>query len=281
MPTALELLKQTSVIIITGGSSGIGRSIIKTIYKIESSVVTCNLSRTKPDIFFDQKNFIHLPTDLSDSDALCQSANRLKAILNEAPEGEVLLFNNSGFGDYGCHHTLNPEKQLNMIDLNIRAVVDLTNHLLPQMLKRGGCIVNIASTAAFQPTPYMATYGATKAFVRNWTLGLKEDLRGTKIRTLAVCPGPTCSNFFKAAGFDKPPMDQGINKVLDMSADEVADQTLAALTKGKSLLVTGWKNKLITFFGSKLPILLVTRLGGAVLRKMRLEVYKKSDESLR
>lgn len=95
-----------------------------------------------------------------------------------------------------------------MIDLNVRAVVDLSSRLLPVILPRGGTIVTIASTAAFQPTPFLATYGATKAFVRNWSLALNEDLRGIKVRTLTVCPGPTRSNFFKAAGFETLPMDQ-------------------------------------------------------------------------
>lgn len=276
-----EILEKVSVIIITGGSSGIGYSLIKAIVKIRLSIVLCNLSRTKPKDFFDETNRIHLATDLSNPDALSQSAERLKKILSEAPPGEVLLFNNSGFGDYGRQHRLDRAKQLNMIDLNIRATVDLTSQLLPMMLDRGGSVVNIASTAAFQPTPYLAAYGATKAFVLNWTLALGEDLRETKVRTLAVCPGPTRSNFFKAAGFERPPMNQGIGGSLNMSADEVADQILRALAMSKSLLITGWKNKLIAFLGSKLPIVLVTRVGGALLRKMRLEAHKKCDESLR
>ena len=205
---------------------------------------------------------------------MAASAQQINAILSKAPLGEVLLFNNSGYGDYGCLQDLGRAKQLNMIDLNIKAVVDLTAHILPQMLQRGGCVVNIASTAGFQPTPYLATYGATKAFVLNWTLALGEDLRGTKVRTLAVCPGPTRSNFFKAAGFATPPMAEGSGLGLDMTAEQVADLTLRALAKGQSLLVTGWKNKCIAFFGSKFSIVLVTRIGGAILRKMRLEAHK-------
>lgn len=275
MPITSESFKHTSVIIVTGGSSGIGYSIIKAILKVKSSIIICNLSRTKPDVFFDKNNIVHLSTDLSDPEALNQSANQLKKIISEAPEGEILLFNNSGFGDYGRQYTLDQVKQLTMIDLNIRAVVDLTARLLPELLERGGCVINIASTAAFQPTPYLATYGATKAFVLNWTLALREDLRGTKVKTMAVCPGPTRSNFFKAAGFERPPMNQGRGVALDMSSDVVAERTLVALVKGKSLLITGWKNKVIALLGSKLPIVLVTRVGGAVLRKMRLEACKK------
>lgn len=262
-----------SVIIVTGGSSGIGCSIIKAIQKLTPEVHLCNLSRSKPDIFLGS-NGAHYSVDLSDSVALAAVCQQLQGKLESAPDGEVLLINNSGFGDYGRLQDLEARKQLNMIDLNIRAVVDLTAQLLPNMLRRGGTIVNIASTAAFQPTPYLATYGATKAFVRNWSLALNEDLRGTKVRALAVCPGPTRSNFFKAAGFDTPPMNQGANKGLDMSTDEVAARTLHAIAKEQSLLVTGWKNNCIAFFGSKMPIVAVTRIGGMILRKMRLEQHK-------
>ena len=273
MPTPTEYLKHTSVIIVTGGSSGIGCSIIKAIKKLAPTATICNLSRSKPVDFFDERD-IHIEADLSDSSAVAASAERLNVVIAEVGAGEVLLINNSGFGDYGCLQDLDRAKQLRMIDLNIRAVVDLTAHLLPQMLERGGCVVNVASTAGFQPTPYLATYGATKAFVLNWTLALGEDLRGTKVRTLAVCPGPTRSNFFKSAGFETPPMREGTSLAPDMTSEEVAELTLKALAQGKSLLVTGWKNKLIAFFGSKFPIIVVTRVGGAILRKMRLEAHK-------
>jgi short-subunit dehydrogenase len=275
MPTPSEYLKRTSVIIVTGGSSGIGCSLIKAIMKLAPAARVCNLSRSKPEDFFASQG-VHLPTDLSNPSELATSADQLKAIIAAADPGEVLLFNNSGFGDYGCLHDLSGAKQLSMIDLNVRAVVDLTVRLLPQLRARGGAVVNIASTAGFQPTPYLATYGATKAFVLNWTLALNEDLRDTQVRALAVCPGPTRSNFFRAAGFESPPMNQGASPGLDMTAEQVADLTLEALASGKSLLVTGWKNKLIALFGSKVPLVAVTRIGGAILRKMRLEKHKES-----
>jgi short-subunit dehydrogenase len=233
----------------------------------------CNLSRSKPDLFLGE-NGCHFPVDLCDPLALAQIADALISRIKAAPPGEVLLINNSGFGDYGRMPDLKRSKQLSMIDLNIRAVVDLTARLLPEMLARGGVVVNIASTAAFQPTPFLATYGATKAFVRNWSLALNEDLRGTQVRTLAVCPGPTRSNFFKAAGFTSPPMDKGTGRGLDMSSDEVAARTLRAIAKGKSMTVTGWKNRCIAFLGSKLPIAAVTRIGGIILRKLRLEQHR-------
>lgn len=266
----IETLNRFSVIIITGGSSGIGCSIIKAIMKLMPDVVLCNLSRSKPDIFLGKMG-VHLTTDLSDAESLESAAAELKQIIAASPVGEVLLVNNSGFGDYGLFQESEIDKQLNMIDLNVRAIVDLTRKLLPVMQQRGGAVMNIASTAAFQPTPYLSTYGATKAFVLNWSLALNEELRGTKVRAMAVCPGPTRSNFFKRAGFETPPMQSGgLNAMLDMSSDQVAELALIGLAKGKSLIVTGWMNKCIAFFGSKTPRVLVTRIGGAILRKMRL-----------
>jgi len=274
MPTPSEYLNHAAVIIVTGGSSGIGCSIIKAINTVGTNAVVCNLSRSKPDIFSD-KTGLHISTDLSSASALQTAAERLELIIDEAPPGKVLLFNNSGFGDYGRIEELDRCKQLTMIDLNVKAVVDLTLRLLPKMLERGGVVVNVASTSAFQPTPFLATYGATKSFVLNWTLALNEDLRGTSVRALAVCPGPTRSNFFKSAGFETPPMNSGANATLDMTSDQVAEYTLIALAKGRSMVVTGWKNKCIAFFGSKFPIVAVTRIGGVILRKLRLEQHRK------
>lgn len=264
-----ETLARFSVIIVTGGSSGIGCSFIKTIQKLIPAATICNLSRAKPDIFLGERG-VHLSTDLSDASQLGQAAGQLQQIIAAAAPGEVLLVNNSGFGDYGPLQQAVMDKQLNMIDLNIRAVVDLTVRLLPLMLQRGGVVINIASTAAFQPTPYLATYGATKAFVLNWSLALNEDLRGTRVRAMAVCPGPTRSNFFKRAGFETPPMEAGgLNKLLDMTADEVVEMALRGLARGKPLVVTGWVNQCIAFFGGKMPRVWVTRMGGRILRKMR------------
>ncbi len=224
------------------------------------------------------KNGVHLSTDLSDSAALEAALVPIREQLRAAPPGEVLLINNSGFGDYGPAQFCDIDKQLNMIDLNVRAVVDLTTRLLPEMCERGGVVMNIASTAAFQPTPFLATYGASKAFVLNWTLALNEDLRGSPLRAMVVCPGPTRSNFFKRAGFETPPMQAGgANAALDMTADAVVQLALKGLTKQKPLVVTGWKNHCIAFFGSKSPRVLVTRLGGAILRKLRLGEPKPDD----
>lgn len=269
-------LKRFSVMILTGGSSGIGCSLIKATAKVNPALRICNLSRTKPAFFLGEDG-VHLGVDLSEAAALEVAARQLIPLIEETPPGEILLVNNSGFGDYGQIQHLEPTKQLQMIDLNIRAIVDLTTRLLPSLLQRGGTIVNIASTAAFQPTPFLATYGATKTFVLNWTIALREDLRGTGVRSLAICPGPTRSNFFKAAGFTNPPVGSADKKGgLDMTADEVALRTLRAVASEKAFVVTGLKNRCITLLGSQLPIATVARVGAIILRKLRLEKHRES-----
>jgi len=273
MPSPLKYINRASVIIVTGGSSGIGNSIIKAIKNVGSHARLCNLSRSVPEDFLDEKD-LHLSTDLSDSAALAVASSKLLAVIAAAPPGEILLFNNSGHGDYGRISELSMDKQLNMVDLNIRAVVELTLRLLPVLTERGGAIINVASTAGFQPTPYLATYGATKSFVLNWTLALNEDLRGSRLRALAVCPGPTRSNFFNAAGFERSPISAEGSAGFDMSSDQVAELTLQALARGRSLCVTGWRNQCIASFGRTLPIRLVTRVGGYILRKLRLEQHQ-------
>jgi short-subunit dehydrogenase len=181
----------------------------------------------------------------------------------EVPAGRILLINNSGFGAFGAFPEPNLHRQLEMIDVNVRAVVELTGLLLPLLRRRGGVIMNIASTIAYQPSAFAATYGATKAFVLHWTLALNEELRGTNVRALAVCPGTTKTEFFQTAG-----LGQGaVMESFSMTTDEVVTCAFQALAKGRAQVVPGWLNKLYTFAGARLPKPLVARLAGKILRQ--------------
>jgi len=158
-----------------------------------------------------------------------------------------------------------------MLDLNIRGLVDLTGRLLPLLKARGGAIINVASTAAFQPTPYMAAYGASKAFVLHWSLALNEELRGSGVRTLAVCPGPTATEFFRRAG-----LQQGsVADSLSMSCESVVEASLRALAAGRSQVVTGWKNKVLAFLAGKTPKPLAARVAALVLARYRLKQVRR------
>ncbi len=269
MPKPKDFIKSCSAIIITGGSSGIGTALIKTIRSLDPDVLICNLSRSAPADFSGNYDR-HFACDLTDGTALQEVTSSVAEVISKTGgDGQIVLINNSGFGDYGVFQELETERQLKMIDLNVRAMVELTGRFIPMLVRSGGVVVNIASTAAFQPTPILATYGATKAFVLNWTLALGEDLRGSGVKTLAVCPGPTATHFFRNAGFG----DARVTG-FGQTAEAVAEETIEALSKGRALVVTGWSNKFLSFVAGKLPRVLITRLSAPILRKLRSQVSK-------
>lgn len=259
-------------VIITGGSSGIGHEFIRFIFNVTDSTEVCNLSREKPDDFLKNPRFTHCSCDLSEAGNVRQAASFIEGFLSEkVPAGPVLLINNSGFGSYGSFSELDLAREVDMLAVNISAVVHLTGLLLPLIIKRQGAIINIASTAAFQPTPYLATYGATKAFVLHWSLSLAEELRPQGVHVLAVCPGPTATSFFKNAGFSKPILGSGAGQL----ADAVVREALQALKKGKHFVVTGWKNKWIAFMSSKMPKVFAAWLSGIILKRIRYGALQK------
>jgi len=266
MASLSEALSEFGAVVVTGGSSGIGKSFISTMGILRPELEFFNLSRQAPDIKDSKLNLRHFPCDLAQPAQVDGVAAQLEEILNRGqPAGKILLINNSGFGSYGAFPEPNLAHQLGMIDVNMRALVQLTGLLLPVLRARGGVVMNIASTAAFQPTPWMATYGATKAFVLHWSLALNEDLRGSGVRALAVCPGPTATNFSKAAGMGENP--QPI--VTGETCEQVVMASLRALAAGKSMVVSGWRNKLLAAIGSKLPKPLAARIAGKVIAQYR------------
>src|SRR5262249_21697920 len=145
--------------------------------------------------------------------------------------------NNAGFGSMGDFAKLNLARELNMIDLNVRSLVELTHLFLqPMREKRSGRIINVASTAGFQPVPFMATYAATKAFVLSFSEAVWEENRTYGIRVMALCPGVTDTNFFEASRMQRPPGR------VSQTADEVVDTALRGLKRGKSHIISGWPN---------------------------------------
>ncbi|HTJ78874.1 MAG TPA: SDR family NAD(P)-dependent oxidoreductase [Rariglobus sp.] len=268
MSSLSEELVRYAAVVVTGGSSGIGKSFIGVISRLHPGVVICNLSRSVPDINISKLRLGHVPCDLSDRGAISGAADEVLRFLKEAvPEGPVLMINNSGFGSYGRFAEAGLDEQLGMIDVNVRAVVELTHRLLPMLKERGGAIITVASTAAFQPTPYLATYGATKAFVLHWSLALNEELRGTGVRAMALCPGPTSTEFFKRAGLK----EGAVSDSLGQTCEEVVDAALHALIRERPLVVSGWKNKVMSAVSSKLPKPFIARLSAKILGQYRLK----------
>ena len=168
-----------------------------------------------------------------------------------------MLVNNAAFGAQGRFAELPLDRQLDMLQVNITAVTHLTRLLLPGMIeRRRGGLLNVASTAAFQPGPGMAVYYATKAFVLSFTEALAEELVGTGLTVTALCPGPTKTNFGAAAGGRFKPIAGRIS----MSAEAVARLGHRGFRRGKVVVVTGFRNQLPAFAVRLAPRSLVRKV---------------------
>jgi short-subunit dehydrogenase len=171
------------------------------------------------------------------------------------------LINNAGFGLAGKFMSHPLDRIDEMIDLNVRTLVDLCHIVLPAMRARGeGAICNVASTAAFQPGPNMAVYYATKAFVLSFTEALHHELKGTGIRVSALCPGPTATEFGSVAGTN-------ISSALDRitgDAAHVVRAGLKGLDRNKAVVIPGWPNKATANVSRFLPRAAMRRIVGAI-----------------
>lgn len=163
-----------------------------------------------------------------------------------------LLVNNAGFGDTGPFADSDRAAQLEMVDLNVRALVELTHCYWPAILAAGarGGLLNVASTSAFQPGPMMSIYFASKAFVLSFTEALWEEARGTGARVSCLCPGPTESDFRARAGTDRTRL---VDAGKPMTAAEVAEQAYAGFVANKRVVVTGARNKAMAALAPLMP----------------------------
>ena len=195
--------------------------------------------------------------DLAKKDA----AAKLLADLEANGEVVDLLINNAGFGLIGRFAELDAKRQRQMIDLNVGALTDLCRAVAPGMIKRkSGAILNVASTAAFQPGPKMAVYFATKAFVLSLSEALHEELKRHGIKVSCLCPGPTRTEFGEVAGFGgSVAFDR-----LAMSAAKVVEIGLKGLDRNKAVVITGTINKIGALSTRFAPRSTVRRIAGAI-----------------
>ena len=171
-----------------------------------------------------------------------------------------VLINNAGIGTFGLFHETTWDQTATMIDLNMRALTHLTRLYLPDMVERKqGSILNVASTAAFQPGPTMAVYFASKAYVLHFSEALAEELRGTGVTVTALCPGATESGFKDAAKMDESKLFRG--RKLPASA-AVAEYGYRAMTKGSRVAVHGFMNSLMVNSVRLVPRVLAARVAG-------------------
>ncbi len=228
--------------LVTGASSGIGAEFARQLAAKNIDLVLVARSEDKLQELAGQLRSQHgIQTHIIAQDLTAPQAG---ATIFEKIEYQGLsidlLVNNAGFGDYGHFSDRPLAKQLSMIQLNVNVLVELTGLFFPAMKQRGeGGIINIASIAGFQPVPKMSVYAATKAFVLNFTEALWAENKDTGVKILAVCPGPTESEFFKAAEFPISAMQQNNKSVKLASNTAVVAEALKALDNQQSNVVTG------------------------------------------
>ncbi|OLE51172.1 MAG: hypothetical protein AUG51_24350 [Acidobacteria bacterium 13_1_20CM_3_53_8] len=250
--------------LITGASSGIGEVFARKIAAQNENVLLVARSEDKLKRLCEELSERHnvdaqyIAADLSERNA---GARVFDETVRRKLDVEMLV-NNAGFGSMGDFLEQDLERELNMIDLNVRALVDLTYRFLAPMRERkSGAIINVASTAGFQPVPFMATYAATKAFVLNFSIALWEENRQHNVHVMALCPGVTDTNFFEAAQIDRPP-----SRAVQ-TPEAVVETALSALKRGRSHVVSGWPNFLMVEAERLVPRSIVARAAGAMMRK--------------
>jgi short-subunit dehydrogenase len=238
------LTNKGTTALITGASAGIGRELARLAARDGHNLVLVARRRDRLDGLASELAAAHgvaitvIAADLGDPASPKSIAERLRS----AGIDVDFLINNAGFGSRGPFGQADPARQLEMIDVNVRALVELTRLFLPGMLARKrGCILNIASIAGFVPGPYMATYYASKAFVLSFTEALAAELRGSGVTATASCPGPTATEFGAVANSDRTNLFR--RGVAD--APSVAGHAYRAMLAGKVVAIPGLMNKLI------------------------------------
>ena len=249
--------------LITGASSGIGAAFARKLAARGRNVLLVARSEDKLIALCNELGRLtsiraqYVALDLQQPDAAAQ-------LFEETKKRELeidMLINNAGFGSMGDFVKLDLDRELEMIQLNVRAVVDVTHRFLgPMRERKGGTIINVASTASFQAVPYMATYAATKAFVLSFSEAIGEENRLHGIHVMALCPGVTETKFFEAAKVDRPPMRT------IQTPEEVVDTALRGLARQKSLVISGWTNWITVEAERIAPRSVVTKVAARVLR---------------
>jgi short-subunit dehydrogenase len=248
------------VALITGASAGLGVDFARQLAAKGRRFVLAARRKDRMDaLALELGNARAIGIDLSEAGA----TSRLMADLAEHGEHVELLVNNAGFGLTGRFADLDGQRQRQMIDLNCGALVELAHAVLPGMIDRkSGAILNVASTAAFQPGPGMAVYFATKAFVLSFSEALHEEVKAQGVKVSALCPGPTATEFGDVAGFGP----SNPSSKLAAASAPVVEAGLAGLERNQAIVVPGAMNKATAQAHRFLPRAVVRRAVG-ILKK--------------
>lgn len=239
-------------VLITGASGGIGKEFAEIFSKQNYNLVLVARSKNKLEQLatkFEKENSIRatvLAMDLSKSN----SAMKLYSEVSDRKIRIDILINNAGFGNYGHFTNSDFDKISDMIRLNITSLTELTHLFVQEMKKNNNSkILNIASTASFQPVPKFAVYGASKSYVLNFTEALHYELKGTSVSVSVLCPGPTSTGFGKVANME----GSRLIKSKQMNAKIVAEIGYKGLMKNKMTIIPGFKNKVLAVLSNMTP----------------------------
>ena len=237
--------------LITGASSGIGESFAYALARQKYDLVLVARREQRLDAVAAKAREIGAgSTEIIAADLARVSAPfELQARLAAASIEIGYLINNAGFGTTGRFDRLPLAREIEEIELNVTALVVMTRLFLPSMIqRRSGTIINVASTAAFQPIPYMATYAATKAFVLNFTEAIAAEIAGTGVKILALCPGPVRTEFQAVAKHENALMPSFVF----LDPETVVRQALAAVAHGRRVRINGAMNAVTSVGGAPL-----------------------------
>jgi short-subunit dehydrogenase len=247
------------MVLITGASSGIGLELAKLFAASKHRLILTARNAEALEKLADELRRSHgieaqvIPADLADAAAP-------QLLFDEIQRRNLpvdILINNAGFGTHGQFWEIPTANELSLIQVNVTALVHLTRLFLPGMIaQKRGRILNIASTAAFQPGPLMANYYASKAYVLSFTEALSNELAGTGVTATTLCPGPTFTAFQERAGITY----SRLASFAGMSAQDVAQAGFIAVTTGKRLSIPGWRNRLLAFSNRFFPRSMVLKV---------------------
>ena len=243
-------------VLITGASTGIGYELAKLFaadgYNL--ALVARNEKKLK-EVASELESKHKVSTRVMAIDlSRPESPENLFEALRDTPIS--VLVNNAGFGSMGPFAEADLSKDVAMMQVNMRALVQLTHLFLAPMLKRkAGYVLNVASTAAFQPGPYMAMYYATKAFVFSFSVALAEELAGTGVSVTTFCPGPTQTEFQERAQIRRP-----LGPLPSMSAEAAARDGYRGMLRGKRIVIPGAVNKISSAIARRLPAVFVSKM---------------------
>ena len=237
--------------VVTGASSGIGECIARELSRRGHQLVLVARSGDKLEALAAELGNAHvIAADLTDRGARAALPGQVEAL---GLTTDVLI-NNAGYSTMGPVHRADADDEMRMIELDVVAVADLCTRFLPGMVGRGrGAVLNVASTAAFQPLPGQASYAASKSFVLSYTQSVSAELKGTGVSVTALCPGPVHTGFGERAGISDDDAEDALPAFMWVEADEVARQAVAGLDRGRLVVIPGAANRVASVFAQLTP----------------------------